>query len=104
MRQYTPDGMLITGLAQGLNTSSSYTSPDENVHRINLAIDTYMAVLRQQFLQEVKEINNAAIKFLDWVANSRALGKLQDYTLGYHTDAYMQLMKRTDDGRLDSSF
>lgn len=104
MRQYTPDGMLITGLAQGLNTSSSYTSPDENAHRINLAIDTYMAVLRQQFLSEVKEINDSTIKFLEWVAQSRALGKLQDYTLGYHTDAYMQLMKRTDDGKLDSSF
>lgn len=47
MRQYTPDGMLITGLAQGLYTSVSYTSPDENTRRVNLAIDTYAQVLRQ---------------------------------------------------------
>lgn len=105
MRQYTPDGMLVTGLAQGLMTSTAYTSPDENVQRVNLAIDTYYSVLRAQFIKEIEEINAASIKFLKWNEQSLMFGRLQDQLLGYHTQAYMTLLQKDPKtGKLDRLF
>lgn len=107
IKAYTSDGYLITGLANGLESSVSYKNPDEMGRRINLAIDSYFTQVRKQFIDEIKEVNDAARKYFNYIQdNIMPGGRIQDAVFGRHSPYYKALIEKDpkDQSKLAGGF
>lgn len=90
---------MITGLAQALESSVSYASPDEISRRFVSFYDSATAQIRTQIQAEATELNEAAEKFIKW---GRTIPKykigISDPIYGNHDLLYQDLLQKGPDG------
>lgn len=64
IKEYTKKGLQLTGLLQGLSTSSSYSNPDQFNNRFNAFVDNAIAQIIEQTTREGEEVNKASEAFI----------------------------------------
>lgn len=92
---YTRKGLMITGLAQGLEMSTSYASPSNAVQNFQRLYDAYTAQMLRQLQPEIAEINDATKKFFEW-GKSSGEAVPGAAIFGYHDNLYKKLFVHTD--------
>lgn len=104
--KYTSDNFLISGLLQSLESSVSYSSPDEYGRRVALSIDNFFTQIRKQYLEEITEVNNATMEWLDYIRDNLFGGVLTDAVFGHHNPYYKNLfaIDPSNPSELDQNF
>jgi hypothetical protein len=87
-------GLRLTGLAQALETSVSYASPDELIRRGNMLFNAVSSRLVDELVEEAVEVNDACKKYTKY-AQRHIIKKLT----GNNDDIYKVLFKKGDDGQ-----
>lgn len=92
VNRFSKMGMRLTGLAQGLETSVSYASPDELVRKANALFDAYSAQIVSDLTKEAEEVNKATKEFL----KSEGRTDAQALVSGNYDDAYFALLEKDE--------
>lgn len=97
-KKYTANGMMIAGVLQGLDSSSSYSNPDEILSYYNKAFSRATQLITNELNDVAVELNLATKKFLD------KEGKLgfQAAVIGNTNSAYEKLFEQAN-GKLNDS-
>lgn len=93
--RFTRIGLRLTGLAQGLETSVSYASPDELNRSFVKVMNAASTQIEQELVLEADELNEATKKYLS------NYSQVYTFAIGDHTKAYQDLMEMTSDGKID---
>ncbi len=90
-RKFTANGMMMTGIMQGLDSSSSYSNPDEVIAYYNKAFSRATQLITNELNNAAVELNLATKKFLD------KEGKLgfQAVVIGNTNSSYEKLFEHT---------
>lgn len=64
IERYTKKGLQLTGLLQGMSTSSTYQNPDQFINRFNAFTDNAISQIIEQATRECEEINKASEAFI----------------------------------------
>ena len=93
--RFTKMGIRLTGLAQGLETTVSYASPDQMVLQINKLFNAFSGQLVDELVKEAEEVNEATKRFID-KCQKRFYRKLT----GNHDDLYRSLLEKNSSGEI----
>lgn len=92
--RFTKMGLRLTGLAQALETTVSYASPDELIRRGNSLFNAVSQRLVDELVEEAVEVNNACKKYTKY-AQRNLIRKVT----GNNEDVYKVLFKKGEDGK-----
>lgn len=93
-RRYSFNGMLVAGMAQGLDNSISYASPDGSIRFFQELVSEASQQINVETIKIATEVNTATKKFLDAAGVSSVTRNLTGNTDSY----YEQLYEQTEDG------
>ena len=93
--QWTKSGMQITALAQALESSVSYASPDQMNRRFVHFYDAATAKIRTEIQKEAVEINTATEKFIAWGKQNGLISSL-DPISGNHEKLYRSVLQKNN--------
>lgn len=93
--RFTKMGIRLTGLAQGLETTVSYASPDQMVLQVNKLFNAFSGQLVAELIKEAEEVNEATKKFID-KCQKRFYRKIT----GNHDDLYRSLLEKNSSGEI----
>lgn len=97
--KYSANGVLITGILQGLSTATPYANPDDSVRRLS-TLHTFGTTQVQMQAEPFIESQNKATS--EWLASKKSLGEI--LLVGNHHDLYKQLFEKDKDGNVDKAF
>ena len=96
IQKYTKNGLMLTGLAQGLTTSNAYASPSKLIQRFQHFYDVATGRMLKQLQDELTELNKATEKFIE----KRKKSSLIDKVVGNHNDFYKGLFALDESGKI----
>lgn len=96
VQQYTKNGLMLTGLAQGLAASNAYASPSKLIQRFQHFYDAATGRMLSQLQNELIELNDATEEFI--AAKKRS--SLIDKIVGNHNEYYKGLFQLGEDGKV----
>ena len=96
-RRYSFNGMIVAGMAQGLDNSVSYASYDKEIRYFQQAFSAATSQVQHQTVKLANEVNRATQKFHKALGISGA----QAFAIGNTEQIYIDLFEHTPDGKLD---
>lgn len=86
-------GLMLCGVAQGLETSVSYASPDNVVQTANKMFSAYSAQLIKELTREAEEVNDATKEFI-----AEGQKNMLRSLVGNHDNLYKALLQKDANG------
>lgn len=96
--KYARNGYIITGLAQGVDTSMALSNPDKVIHQINSMTLGMIDVARRALIKEGKEINDATAEFIDYYK-----GKVSQMITWDNSSLYKMLLQKDKNSNISSA-
>ena len=96
VQKYTKNGLMLTGLAQGLAASNAYASPSKLIQRFQHFYDVATGKILKELQDELTELNKATENFI----NIRKKSSLIDKVVGNHNDIYKGLFALDANGQV----
>ena len=93
-RTFSHNGLLVAGMAQGLDNSVSYASSDSSIRFLQRLISSASQQINVETIKIADEVNAATKKYLAGVSG------FTKFVVGNTADQYIQLYEHTSDGKM----